>query len=142
MGPTVDPAKVEAALAGGPVKVLAFVHAETSTGAKSDAAALCALARKYGALSVVDCVTSLGGITVDAGAWDADVIYSGTQKCLSAPRPIADLPVAARPDGDQRPDHQGPQLAFGFQPADGLLGRRGRPDLSPHGADQCAVWPA
>ncbi len=95
-GQPVDPAKVEAAMAGAPVKVLAFVHAETSTGAKSDAAALCALARKYGALSVVDCVTSLGGITVDAGAWDADVIYSGTQKCLSAPPGLSPICLSPR----------------------------------------------
>ncbi|WP_340645585.1 alanine--glyoxylate aminotransferase family protein [Phenylobacterium sp.] len=95
-GQPVDPAKVEAAMAGGPVKVLAFVHAETSTGAKSDAAALCALARKYGALSVVDCVTSLGGIAVDAAAWDADVIYSGTQKCLSAPPGLSPICLSPR----------------------------------------------
>ncbi|OYW90442.1 MAG: alanine--glyoxylate aminotransferase, partial [Caulobacterales bacterium 32-67-6] len=53
--------KVEAALSGRQAKVLAFVHAETSTGVRSDAASLCALARKHGALSIVDCVTSLGG---------------------------------------------------------------------------------
>ncbi|MBP8247886.1 MAG: alanine--glyoxylate aminotransferase family protein [Phenylobacterium sp.] len=95
-GQPVDPAKVEAAMAGGPVKVLAFVHAETSTGAKSDAAALCAIARKHGALSVVDCVTSLGGIVVDAAAWDADVIYSGTQKCLSAPPGLSPICLSKR----------------------------------------------
>lgn len=95
-GQPVDPAKVEAAMAAGPVKVLAFVHAETSTGAKSDAAALCAIARKHGALSVVDCVTSLGGIVVDAAAWDADVIYSGTQKCLSAPPGLSPICLSKR----------------------------------------------
>jgi len=84
-GEPVDVAAVEAALASGPAKVLAFVHAETSTGVRSDAAALCALARRHGTLSIVDCVTSLGGVPVDAAAWDADVLYSGTQKCLSAP---------------------------------------------------------
>ncbi|MCC7266615.1 MAG: alanine--glyoxylate aminotransferase family protein [Caulobacteraceae bacterium] len=95
-GKPVDPAKVEAALAEGPAKVLAFVHAETSTGVRSDAAALCALARKAGALSIVDCVTSLGGIPVDAAAWDADVIYSGTQKCLSAPPGLAPIALSPR----------------------------------------------
>ncbi len=95
-GLPVDPAKVEEALKGGPVKVLAFVHAETSTGARSDAAALCALARKYGALSVVDCVTSLGGIVVDVAAWDADVVYSGTQKCLSAPPGLSPIALSKR----------------------------------------------
>ncbi|MFZ3007559.1 MAG: alanine--glyoxylate aminotransferase family protein [Phenylobacterium sp.] len=95
-GQPVDPSRIEAAMAGGPVKVLAFVHAETSTGAKSDAAALCAIARRHGALSVVDCVTSLGGIVVDAAAWDADVIYSGTQKCLSAPPGLSPICLSPR----------------------------------------------
>ncbi|MCA3722346.1 MAG: alanine--glyoxylate aminotransferase family protein [Phenylobacterium sp.] len=94
-GEPVDLAAVEAALASGPAKVLAFVHAETSTGVRSDAAALCALARRHGALSIVDCVTSLGGVPVDAAAWDADVLYSGTQKCLSAPPGLS--PVAFSP---------------------------------------------
>ncbi len=95
-GQPVDPAKVEAALAEAPTKVLAFVHAETSTGVRSDAATLCGLARKHGALSVVDCVTSLGGIAVDAAAWDADILYSGTQKCLSAPPGLAPIAIGKR----------------------------------------------
>jgi alanine-glyoxylate transaminase/serine-glyoxylate transaminase/serine-pyruvate transaminase len=95
-GEPVDPARVEAALAEGPTKVLAFVHAETSTGVRSDAAALCALARKHGALSVVDCVTSLGGIAVDVAAWDADFVYSGTQKCLSAPPGLSPIAISRR----------------------------------------------
>ncbi|MDX5332009.1 MAG: alanine--glyoxylate aminotransferase family protein [Caulobacteraceae bacterium] len=95
-GTPVDPAKVEAALAGAQAKVLAFVHAETSTGVRSDAATLCALARKHGALSIVDCVTSLGGVPVDAAAWDADVVYSGTQKCLSAPPGLSPVAFSKR----------------------------------------------
>ncbi|WP_293367855.1 alanine--glyoxylate aminotransferase family protein [Phenylobacterium sp.] len=95
-GLPVDVARVEAALSGAPTKVLAFVHAETSTGARSDAASLCAVARKHGALSVVDCVTSLGGIVVDVAAWDADVVYSGTQKCLSAPPGLSPIALSKR----------------------------------------------
>ena len=95
-GEPVDVAAVEAALASGPAKVLAFVHAETSTGVRSDAAALCALARRQGALSIVDCVTSLGGVPVDAAAWDADVLYSGTQKCLSAPPGLSPVAFSRR----------------------------------------------
>lgn len=95
-GQPVDPARVEEALAGQGAKVLAFVHAETSTGARSDAQQLCALARSHGALSIVDCVTSLGGIAVDAAAWDADVVYSGTQKCLSAPPGLAPIALSRR----------------------------------------------
>ncbi|MDP3490468.1 MAG: alanine--glyoxylate aminotransferase family protein [Phenylobacterium sp.] len=95
-GTPVSLAKVEAALSGRQAKVLAFVHAETSTGVRSDAASLCALARKHGALSIVDCVTSLGGIAVDAAAWDADVLYSGTQKCLSAPPGLSPVAFSKR----------------------------------------------
>lgn len=95
-GEPVDAARVEAALAEAPTKVLAFVHAETSTGVRSDAAALCRVARQHGALSVVDCVTSLGGIVVDVAAWDADVVYSGTQKCLSAPPGLAPIALSKR----------------------------------------------
>lgn len=95
-GQPVDPKRVEAALAEAPTKVLAFVHAETSTGARSDPGPLCKLARQHGALSVVDCVTSLGGIAVDVAGWDADVVYSGAQKCLSAPPGLAPIALSKR----------------------------------------------
>jgi alanine-glyoxylate transaminase/serine-glyoxylate transaminase/serine-pyruvate transaminase len=95
-GQPVDVARVDAALAEAPTKVLAFVHAETSTGAQSDAASLCAVARRHGAVSVVDCVTSLGGIVVDVAGWDADVVYSGTQKCLSAPPGLSPIALSKR----------------------------------------------
>ena len=83
-GSAVDLNKVEDALkAHSEVRVLAFVHAETSTGVRSDALSLAALARKYDCLSVVDAVTSLGGIELDTDGWGLDVVYSGSQKCLS-----------------------------------------------------------
>ncbi len=83
-GQPVDPHKIEDALRAHPDAVcLAFVHAETSTGARSDAQTLCALATQYDCLSIVDAVTSLGGIEVDVDGWGADAVYSGTQKCLS-----------------------------------------------------------
>ena len=94
-GEPVDVRKVEAALWARGAKVLAFVHAETSTGVVSDPAPLCALARDHGALSIVDTVTGLGGIEVNAAGWGADVIYSATQKCLSAPPGLA--PIAFGP---------------------------------------------
>lgn len=85
-GTAIDLEKAETALRANPgAKVLAFVHAETSTGVMSDAAALCALAKRHGALSIVDSVTGLGGIPVEVDAWGADAIYSGSQKCLAAP---------------------------------------------------------
>lgn len=83
-GRPVDVAKVAAALTANPgAKAVAFVHAETSTGAASDAAALCEVARRHGALSIVDVVTSLGGVPVLVDAWGADAVYGGSQKCLS-----------------------------------------------------------
>ena len=85
-GKPVDPNKVEAALKENPdAKVLAFVHAETSTGVESDAKTLCALAQKHDCLTIVDAVTSIGGIPCDVDGWGIDALYSGTQKCLSAP---------------------------------------------------------
>ncbi|AYV15424.1 pyridoxal-phosphate-dependent aminotransferase family protein [Shewanella algae] len=83
-GTAVDPEVVEAALKAHPdAAFLAFVHAETSTGALSDAKTLCALAREYGCLSIVDAVTSLGGVELRVDDWGIDAIYSGSQKCLS-----------------------------------------------------------
>lgn len=85
-GTPIDPGKVEEALKANPdAVVLAFVHSETSTGVRSDAEALCKLARENDCLSIVDAVTSLGGIELRVDDWGIDAIYSGTQKCLSAP---------------------------------------------------------
>jgi alanine-glyoxylate transaminase/serine-glyoxylate transaminase/serine-pyruvate transaminase len=95
-GEAVDAGKVEAALKGAGAKVFAAVHAETSTGALSEVGPLCALASQHGALSIVDCVTSLGGVAVDAAGWGADVIYSGTQKCLSAPPGLSPFAMSGR----------------------------------------------
>ncbi len=83
-GAPVDPSKVEAAFDAHPeAKILAFVHAETSTGAQTDAAALGEIAHRYGALTIMDCVTSLGGTPVLIDQWGIDAAYSGSQKCLS-----------------------------------------------------------
>ncbi|MBP02076.1 MAG: alanine--glyoxylate aminotransferase, partial [Rhodospirillaceae bacterium] len=77
---------VERAIIHNPqAKLLAFVHAETSTGVRSNALGLCKLAKQHGLLSIVDTVTSLGGISVNVDQWKADAVYSGTQKCLSCP---------------------------------------------------------
>ncbi|WP_428033816.1 pyridoxal-phosphate-dependent aminotransferase family protein [Amphritea sp.] len=91
-GKPVDPAKVEAAFAEhADAKILAFVHAETSTGVLSDAKTLCQIARKHGALTIVDSVTSLGGSELDVDGWGIDAVYSGTQKCLSCPPGISPI---------------------------------------------------
>lgn len=97
-GRAVTPEKLEAALAAHPeASTVLFVHAETSTGAKSDAQALAQIARSHDCLVVADTVTSLGGIELDADAWGLDAVYSGTQKCLSAPpglSPVTFSPAA------------------------------------------------
>ncbi|MDH3378397.1 MAG: alanine--glyoxylate aminotransferase family protein [Gammaproteobacteria bacterium] len=85
-GEPVDPEKLRQALQAHPdSKVVAFVHAETSTGVLSDAEALSALAREAGCLTIVDTVTSLVGVPLFIDAWGIDVAYSGSQKCLSCP---------------------------------------------------------
>ena len=83
-GQPVDPVKLEEALKANPDACLvAFVHAETSTGAQSDAKTLVEIAHKYDCLTIVDAVTSLGGTPLMVDEWGIDSIYSGTQKCLS-----------------------------------------------------------
>ncbi|KPK35694.1 MAG: alanine--glyoxylate aminotransferase [Betaproteobacteria bacterium SG8_40] len=84
MGAPIDPDKVEEAFRNNPdAKILAFVHAETSTGVASDAKTLAGIARKHGAYTIVDAVTSLAGIPVLVDEWGLDAVYSGSQKCLS-----------------------------------------------------------
>jgi alanine-glyoxylate transaminase / serine-glyoxylate transaminase / serine-pyruvate transaminase len=83
-GRAVDLTKTEDALKANPdATILAFVHAETSTGAMSDAQALTKLAHEHNCITIVDTVTSLGGIPLNVDEWELDAVYSGTQKCLS-----------------------------------------------------------
>ncbi len=97
MGKPVDPEKLRAALKAHPeTKVVAFVHAETSTGVVSDAQTLCAIAREAGCLTIMDTVTSLAGIPVEVDEWGADAAYSGTQKCLSCPPGLSPVTFSDR----------------------------------------------
>ncbi|NJD08795.1 MAG: alanine--glyoxylate aminotransferase family protein [Methylococcaceae bacterium] len=83
-GKPVDLGKVEAAIKANPgIKLVAVVHAETSTGASSDVEAIARMAHDAGALIIVDAVTSLGGSPLKVDEWQIDAIYSGSQKCLS-----------------------------------------------------------
>lgn len=96
-GEPVSVSKVEAAIAANPdAKILAFVHAETSTGVRSDAQALCQLAARHGLLTIMDAVTSLGGIELAIDAWGVDAVYSGSQKCLSAVPGISPISMGDR----------------------------------------------
>mgnify|MGYP003386163637 CR=1 FL=1 len=93
----VDPQRLEDALKANPqAKLVAFVMAETSTGALSDARTLVQTAHRHGALAIVDAVTALGGVPLDVDGWDIDAIYSGTQKCLSCPPGLSPVSFGAR----------------------------------------------
>lgn len=83
-GDAVDPHKLEDILkAHADAKLVAFVQAETSTGVESDVKTLAAIAQRHGCFTIVDAVTSLGGIPLRVDEWGVDAVYSGTQKCLS-----------------------------------------------------------
>ncbi len=96
-GETIEHGRIEEALRKeGKVKAVALVHAETSTGAQQAIEGLGKLCHDRGALLVVDTVTSLGGVPVDVDGWEADAVYSGTQKCLSCPPGLAPLTLSPR----------------------------------------------
>ncbi|HEX2055903.1 MAG TPA: alanine--glyoxylate aminotransferase family protein [Nitrospiraceae bacterium] len=80
----------------GRVKMVGLVHAETSTGASQPLDGVSDLCRRYGALLLVDAVTSLAGMPVEVDAWGIDLCYSGTQKCLSCPPGLAPITVSPR----------------------------------------------
>lgn len=83
-GSAVSLEKVAEAIDANPDAVaISFVHAETSTGAVSDAEAIAKLAKQKGMLVIVDAVTSLGGVPLYVDKWGLDAVYSGSQKCLS-----------------------------------------------------------
>ena len=85
-GTSIDPAELEDKLnKNKDARIVAFVHAETSTGAKSDIKTLAEIAHKYDCLTIADTVTSLAGIPLQIDDWKIDCTYSGTQKCLSCP---------------------------------------------------------
>ncbi len=93
-GQPIDPDDVRQALANGPTKLVAIVHAETSTGVLQPLEEISRMTHEAGALLVVDCVTSLGGHPVKVDEWGIDACYSGTQKCLSIPPGLAPISFA------------------------------------------------
>jgi len=95
-GRAIDPDDVARAAKGGEFKVLALVHAETSTGVLQDLSPFRAIADACGALLVVDAVTSLGGVAVDVDRMGIDAVYSGTQKCLSCPPGLSPVSFSER----------------------------------------------
>jgi alanine-glyoxylate transaminase / serine-glyoxylate transaminase / serine-pyruvate transaminase len=95
-GRAVDPSAIERALASQPADIVAMVHAETSTGVLNPVAEISQLAADRGALTVVDAVTSLGGMPVQTNDWTVDVCYSCSQKGLGAPSGLAPISFSAR----------------------------------------------
>ncbi|MEK6221883.1 MAG: alanine--glyoxylate aminotransferase family protein [Chloroflexota bacterium] len=94
-GQVFEPADITRELAKKPYKLLAIVHAETSTGARQpEIQAIAQAAHEHGALLVLDTVTSLGGLPVKIDQWGVDVAYSGTQKALSCPPGLAPLTIS------------------------------------------------
>ncbi len=95
-GTPVDPAHVAASLEKGSYRIVAVVHAETSTGVRNPVAEIGELLRGREELYLVDTVTSLGGIEVALDAWGVDALYSGSQKCLSVPPGLAPVSFSPR----------------------------------------------
>jgi len=96
-GQCIDPDAVEQALRrSGPVKAVAVVHAETSTGVWQPLDAIAQSCKNHDALFIVDAVTSLGGLPIDVDATSIDVCYSATQKCLSCPPGLAPFTMSER----------------------------------------------
>ena len=95
-GRALDPERLLVAQREHPhARVVAVVHAETSTGVENDVAPLGAL-RDTDTLLLVDAVTSLGGIPVDVDGWGVDACYSGTQKCLGVPPGLSPVTLSSR----------------------------------------------
>jgi len=95
-GRACDPDALRTHLKTTPANVVAMVHAETSTGVVNPVQALAAIAREHGALTIVDAVTSLGGMPLDVAAWGVDAAYSCTQKCLGGPSGLAPVVFGPR----------------------------------------------
>ena len=97
-GRACDPAQLDTFLRAlpNPPDIVAMVHAETSTGVLNPVTDLCRLASGAGAMTIVDCVTSLGAHPIDVSAWGADAVYSCTQKGLGAPSGLAPISFSKR----------------------------------------------
>ncbi len=95
-GTALDPAAMAEAIGRARPKAVSFVHAETSTGVCQPVEPIAGPAREAGALVILDCVTSLGGLPVSLDGWGVDAAYSGTQKCLSCPPGLSPVSFSER----------------------------------------------
>lgn len=95
-GEIVDPAAIEKTLEERPAKLVAFVHAETTTGACQPIAPMVDVAHRHGALVAMDCVTSLGGLPIEIDTLGVDAAGSCSQKCIGAPPGLGPITVGPR----------------------------------------------
>lgn len=95
-GQILDPNQIATELERSPAKLVALVHAETSTGAAQPLAAIGEIVRSSDSLLMVDCVTSLGGMEVDVHGWNIDAAGSCSQKCIGAPPGLGPVTVGPR----------------------------------------------
>src|SRR6185436_13097642 len=95
-GRIIESSQIAEALKGKRPKLVAVVHAETSTGALTPVEEISRLAKDAGALMLLDTVTSLGGCPVRIDDWGSDAVYSGTQKCLSCPPGLSPVSLSSR----------------------------------------------
>ncbi|HJO33925.1 MAG TPA: alanine--glyoxylate aminotransferase family protein [Anaerolineales bacterium] len=95
-GQVFSPDELESTLKKRSTKILALVHAETSTGALQPMDGIGELARRHGALLLLDTVTSLSGVPLQVDDWGVDIAYSASQKCLSCPPGLAPITVSDR----------------------------------------------
>lgn len=95
-GEVLPPERIEEEIERGPARLVALVHAETSTGAAQPLEEIGRVVRRSGSLLMVDCVTSLGGMEVNVGDWGIDAAGSCSQKCIGAPPGLGPITVGPR----------------------------------------------
>ena len=147
-GEVYTPEEVEAALRAHPAKVLAIVHAETSTGALQPLEGLGEIAHRHGALLLVDCVTSLGGVPIKLDEWGIDAAYSGTQKCLGCPPGLSPVSVSEQAREVIRSRRTSPPAGISILSCSTNIGGRTTPTITPcpapwsmRCAKVCGWWP-
>jgi alanine-glyoxylate transaminase/serine-glyoxylate transaminase/serine-pyruvate transaminase len=95
-GKPIDPQEIESAFTSDAYKVLAIVHAETSTGVLQPMDEVVRLTRDHGVMLLLDTVTSLGGVEVKMDDWGVDAAYSCSQKCIGCPPGVAPVSFSER----------------------------------------------
>src|SRR5262245_13323985 len=137
-GTALDPGAMRAAILRVRPRVVAFVHAETSTGELQPVEPIAEAAREAGAHLVLDCVTSLGGIALSLDAWGVDAAYSGTQKCLSCPPGLS--PASFSPRALERIRGRATKVQSWLLDATMLSGYFGRERVYHHTAPISAIY--